>query len=619
MGTMTNNDKNFAEQAKSAVPRQGQGQGQGLYWFLALLIGALFWVLPLLVFVNLGRGLDIADTGHYYNTLSRFSEIRSMSSQYYVLWNMLPIGEGVLENRLWVFGLFWLAGGVFSFGVIRFFGLDYRKSPANLAAFLAIWASVYLYYFWWLPDPSYNAMAVILLYALSGLVLWLCAIARTGIAGKFFYGLALLTGFLLAGLVLSRATSAVLFFGLAVGFYLSQAKSAWSGMTLKLAGFGLLGGVLFLLLTHFAVEPLSVIWDRQMAGLEMRQIRGRHTDVFGAISRFLRDIGVESRAYLPWIFASIAGAVFAGLKYVQSKSVRQVLFVMSAIGFLGMAVKFGTHYRDGQYPRDVEVSGYLLVLALVLLATLLLRHVFGGDKTVRGRIAILILLVMPYIFAFGTGNLWLKQSLFSGGFLVAVCVLSLIFLRKSLPIYWHMSVLAALLCVPYSVYQLAQNKPYRLPAPLSAQTTQISIRGGAGGTLKVDAVTAKYLNQMGQFYDQFGADGERAYLIDLSGMSPFLAYHLDAKLMSVPWLIATEKTSQNTFAFILARMDANALKSAWIIDAPEHKRHLDGAALRAIGIDFPDGYELVLKARPPRSQKDVLLYRPKPGYSKSHE
>ncbi len=596
-------------------------QGARLYWFLALLVGAVFWVLPVIVFLNLGRGLDIADTGHYYNTLSRFSEIRSMSSQYFVLWDMLPVGEGILENRLWVFGLFWLAGGVFSFGMIRFFELDYRKSPVNLAAFLAIWASVYLYYFWWLPDPSYNAVAVILLYALTGLVLWLCAIGRKGVASKFFYGLALLTGFLMAGLVLSRATSTVLFLGLAAGLYLSQAKTAWSGMTMKLAGFGVLGGVLFLLLTHFAVEPLSVIWDRQIAGLEMRQIRGRHTDVFGSISRFLGDIDEESRTYLPWVFASITGAVFADLKYVKSKIIKQVLYTMSAFGFLGMVVKFGTHFTGGQLPRDVEVSGYLLVLTLVLFATLSLRRLFCDDKSVRANwiAAFLLLPTMPYVFAFGTGNLWLKQSLFAGGFLVAVCVLALVLMGRSLSAYWRMSVLAALLFVPYSVYQLAQKKPYRLPAPLSAQTTQISIRGGAGGTLKVDAVTAKYLNQMGQFYDQLGADGERAYLIDLSGMSPFLSYHLNAKLMSVPWLIATEKNSQSTFEFILARMDAQALKSAWIIDAPENKRHLDGAALRAIGVNFPDGYELVLKARPPRSNKDVLLYRPKRGYSKSDE
>ncbi|MCF6220815.1 MAG: hypothetical protein L3J65_06860 [Robiginitomaculum sp.] len=588
-------------------------QGARLYWILALLAGAVFWLLPVMVFLNLGRGLDLADTGHYYNTLSRFSEIRSMSSQYFVLWDMLPVGAGILENRLWVFGLFWLAGGIFSFGLLRFFGLDYRKSPVNLAVFLAIWASVYVYYFWWLPDPSYNAVAVILLYALTGLVFWLCAIARTGIASKFFYGLAVLVGFLLAAFVLTRATSALLFFLLAMGFYLSQAKTVWSGATLKLAGFGLLGGLLFLLMVHLAVEPLSVIWDRQIGGLEMRQIRGRRTDLLGSMSRFAGDITSDSRAYLPWMFASIAGAVFADLKYVKSKIVRQVLYTMSALGFMGMAVKLGTQFSGGKLPRDVEVSGYLLFLTLSLLTVFLLRRLFSAHQVERTNwlLALLVLLVMPYVFAFGTGNLWLKQSLFAGGFLITICLLVLVFLRKSVPVYWHISVLATLLFVPYGVYQLAQNKPYRLPATLSQQTTEISIRGGAGGTLKVDRVTAKYLNQMGQFYDQFGAVDDRAYLIDLSGMSPFLSYHLDAKLMSVPWVIATEKNSQATFEFILARMDAEALKSAWIIDAPENKRHLDGSALRAFGINFPDDYELVLTARPPVSKKDIHLYRPK--------
>ncbi|MCF6275207.1 MAG: hypothetical protein L3J05_05530 [Robiginitomaculum sp.] len=604
------NDNKMGNSLQHRPMRDGSRLWQ---WGLALCGGIVFWLLPLMVFLNLGHGLDIADTGHYYNTLSQFSEIRSMSSQYFLLWDMLPVGEGILENRLWVFGLFWLAGGLFSFGLIRFFGLDYRKSPVNLAGFLAIWASVYAYYFWWVPDPSYNAMAVILLYALTGLVLWLSAIARTGTASKFFYGLAVLSGFLLAGFVMTRATSALLFFGLAIGFYLMQAKTAWSDITLKLAGFGLCGGILFLMFAHYSVEPLSVTWDRQISGLEMRQIRGRHIDVFGSISRFLGDIVSNIRTYLPWIFASLAGAVFADLRYIKSKAIRQILYAMSAFGFIGMAVKLGTHFSGGKLPRNVEVSSYLLLLTLALLAILLLRRLFSAHQTERKNwvVALLVLLAMPYIYAFGTGNLWMKQSLFAGGFLMTVCVLTLVFMRKSLPAYWHISVLAALLLVPYGVYQLAQNKPYRLPAPLSAQTTEISIRGGKGGTLKVDAATAKYLNQMGQFYDQFGSVDDRAYLIDLSGMSPFLSYHLDAKLMSVPWLIATEKNSQATFEFILARMDAEALKSAWIIDAPENKRHLDGSALRAFGINFPDDYELVLTARPPVSKKDIHLYRPK--------
>jgi len=58
-------------------------------------------------------------------------------------------------------------------------------------------------------------------------------------------------------------------------------------------------------------------------------------------------------------------------------------------------------------------------------------------------------------------------------------------------------------------------------------------------------------------------------------------------------------------------MNADELREAWVIAAPDNRRHLDGAALQAIGLNFPDDYDLVLTTRPPVSKKDIHLYRPK--------
>ena len=316
--------------------------------------------------------------------------------------------------------------------------------------------------------------------------------------------------------------------------------------------------------------------------------------------------------YWPWLFVGIAAAVFSNLKYIQSKAVKQILLLLSCAGFIGMAAQFSMNFIGGKYAKDVEISTYLLVLALALTAVFLLGKIQGnkiqGNKErpviPKGWVSVLVLvMLLPYCFAFGTGNLWIKQSLLAGGFTLTASMVALAALRKSLPVYWHMSCLAALLMVPYAAHVLAQNKPYRLPMPLYEQNTPVSIRGGDGGTLFVDKVTANFLNDFGAFYDQFGAKDNRAHLVDMSGMAPFLHYHLDAKVMTVPWLIATEKSSQATFEFILARMNADELRSAWIITAPDNRRHLEVAALRDIGLNFPDDYELVLTTAPTAYKK----------------
>lgn len=585
----------------------GQPNTARLRWLLAIVASALFWLLPLLVFLNLGRGLDLADTGHYYNTLSQFPDIQSLSTQYFLFWDMLPVGEGIYENRLWVFGLFFVAGGVFSLGVARFLRLSSRTNPTDFMAVAIMWASVYLYYFWWLPDPSYNAVAVILLYALAGLVMGLTTLEQ----GRKLTVWSLVTGFILAAFTLTRPSSAIVFIGLAAVFYTWFARPIFSKRTLVVLGAGLVGGLLFMLLAHMLVEPFNATLERQLGGLEMRQVRARNKNPVLAITRFISDTGKGFALYWPSVVAMVGGAVLAALTYAKTGRSRSIFTLVSVAGFIGMAVKFSRTFKGAGIPRDTEISTYLLVLVLSLLMISIVRTRLLETEDKRSWLgAALWLLVLPYCYVFGTGNLWMKQSLFAGGFLVSAGIVMLIASRKQFP-FWKVCGLAALLMVPFGVYTTAQNKPYRLPEPLAEQTTPVSIRGGAGGMLKVDKATANFLNDFGAFYDQLGPADNRAHLIDMSGMSPFLHYHLGAKVMTVPWLIATEKNSQATFEFILARMDADELRTAWVITAPDNKRHLDGAALRAIGLNFPDDYELVLTTRPPLSKKDIHLYRPK--------
>ena len=580
-------------------------------WLLALCASALFWLLPVVVLLNLQRGLDLADTGHYYNTLSQFADIQSLSSQYFLLWDMLPIGEGVYENRLWVFWLFFVAGGVFSLGVARFLRLSPRANPWDFTAVAVMWASVYLYYFWWLPDPSYNALAVILLYALAGLVKALTTLTQ----GRGLLVFSLVTGFLLAVFAVTRPTSAIVFIGLAAIFYTVYAKPFLSKRTLMVLGAGLIGGVLFLLMAHIFVEPFGTTLERQLGGLEMRQVRGRDKSPLVSITRFFSDMGKGIILYWPFVALIVGGGAIAVTKFVRGKPIELILHLISSLGLLAIGLKFSLAFKGEHFARDTEISTYLLVVGLSILVVFVMRKFFGdnrkdNDKPWLG--AVLWLLVLPYCYVFGTGNLWMKQSLLAGGFTLSACIVVWLSLRKSMVMSWYVGVLAALLMVPFGVYTVAQNKPYRLPTALAGQIVPVSIRGEDGGTVYVDEVTEKYLNDFSAFYEQMGPSDDRAHLIDMSGMSPFLHYHMDAKIMTVPWLIATEKNSQATFEFILARMDVDELRTAWVIDAPDYKRHLDGAALRAVGLNFPTDYELVLTARPPLSKKDIHLYRPKP-------
>ncbi len=144
------------------------------------------------------------------------------------------------------------------------------------------------------------------------------------------------------------------------------------------------------------------------------------------------------------------------------------------------------------------------------------------------------------------------------------------------------------------------------------QTEKIEIRNGEGGTLFVDKPTAKFLNDVGKFYQQLGEKDSRVYLVDLSGQHPFLHYHLDAKPLTIPWLSSSGKNSQYFFKHILTRLPPSELRKAWVVDMPLYKRRLDPNTLsKASGLNFPQDYELVLVTRSPRLKQDVYLYKPR--------
>ncbi len=241
----------------------------------------------------------------------------------------------------------------------------------------------------------------------------------------------------------------------------------------------------------------------------------------------------------------------------------------------------------GPNPGMLFLSLSMASVLYVTIAALARRQTF---RLSRDRLALaLLLLTLPYCFAFGTnGNYW-----WLGAFAGYFWLLPGLVLVNSLGEKHDSSRFVALLAMAATALSVLMlgvgiQAPYRQPQPLSLNDQVVEV-GRPGSNLVLSESYASYLQAATRAARAAGlAPG--APMIDLSGQSPGILYALGAESVGQAWMIGGYPGSANLANFVLRAVPCEKLAAAWILVEPDGPRSLPGAVLASFGAALAPDY-----------------------------
>ena len=541
-----------------------------------------------------GRGLDLTDEGMYLNWMTTPWEWPWASTQfafiYHPLW-MLFEQDLAAMRRASVLILLLTAVGFFAAVFRRAFG--WGRGPAIGAGallaptvLLAVGSQSVFF------TPSYNLLGMMgLLIAGAALVGILVAPRESGILASSWPWVLLGIG----GVVCfaSRPTAGALL--LVIVLLALPVAGAWSWRGLGMAAGTALAGVLLLALAIDG-NPITFI-ERVLEGLNLYGIQTQRSAVDALVNTFTHEASWQKPDL-------IGGAVLAMLALVALLLRNHSLTAVASTGFALAAVWVavsGETVLSSNVHRSAAVGGLLLLGAI--LPSLWAR----GDQRRGVLAAAAVLALLPFAYAFGThySTVALAGSAafcWLGGSLLAVG--SNQFSKAHWPVVAGAWLLATALCLNAASGAVPRQEP------LDVQDTVVSL--GGHGAIGMSPDMARYLGSVVEGAGQAGFQPGTP-MLDLTGQSPGLIHHLQARPTADPWVIGRYPGSRDRASRQLtAHTECEVIGASWLLISPDSSRLIPPAVVGDVGLRFPDDYQHVFtEVAPERSEGFTLeLWRP---------
>ena len=198
-----------------------------------------------------------------------------------------------------------------------------------------------------------------------------------------------------------------------------------------------------------------------------------------------------------------------------------------------------------------------------------------------------LLSFLPWVAAFGSNNnYWWSAGAASFFWVFAALILLRPVVR--LTSNWNLvtPVILAAQLITAALLNQTLSLPYRQPS-ITAGLSEEVVLAGKGGPLFLSPVSADYLQEA---HDKAIRSGflSGTPLIDLSGRSPGLLYHLGAASVAQPWFIGGYKGSYRLAVATLALEPCDRVAQSWVLLEPEGPRRIDFSVLTSVGVKFSD-------------------------------
>lgn len=433
----------------------------------------------------------------------------------------------------------------------------------------------------WLPTPSYNSFALqSMLLAGISLLLAERVLSLASVSGWILLGMA-------GGLTFLAKPTSALALMVCAGAYLILAR--------KLSALGGLSAVALAaaVVAAFGVlidGSLSVFVERLRGGAEVGRLLDSGHDIWSIFRLDNFRLGEKGRSFL--IYASLVFFAAAFLVQAERMSLRRLGITIS-LGF-ALASSLIISNQWVSVLGDGRFFGLLLwsvpYAAVILLAVTCRSD--GVRQALRGSWPLMVLFgLLPYAYAFGTSNnYWIPASQASIFWILAGAVLLSQLPSKSRLISIFLSLSLAVQLVVVAIVQTGVNHPYRQPQPLREQS--YSIEFGANSSLFISEDFGRYLEAVRGVAVEAAFDAGTP-LIDLSGVSPGVAYFLRAKSIGQAWTIGGYPGSNRLAIEMQKRVACTDLASAWLLVEPEGVARISPEILSRFGASWPEDYVLV--------------------------
>ena len=577
-----------------------------LRWVIAT-IGAMAAALILFVISSSSAGFDFSDEGYYLNSLADPWHFPASETQfgfiYHPLFELLGKDVAALRYLSRAIDLL-LAVAIFCILISRIARPGVRQIRwQDCACAVALATAVMASCQDWLPTPSYNSLN---LQALLAAVVGLEIIGDDPDVRRSLYGGALvgLAGWLS---LMAKPTTAALLAAIVLLYLLLAARNRW------LCVFSAAGTAV--LLTAATALIIDSSFGEFIARYRLAwNLSSINSDTY-TLQRFYENSGLGWTPFERNVFWFIlAGQAFLTWLTLQARTAMPIILITvltaTVLGVVLGDTSLVTLQESPLQGMWLGAVGFGSTLGCLLSKW----RDFRGRMNARNLMLVVLVFLLPPIYAFGTNNnLWAIATYSSVFWIVAsVFVLGMCCTRsESTSILTLLS--AAVVGITAVHVGIGVERPFRQLEPLRLQRTA-STFGPSGATrLNLDKASAAYIATLRSASVSSGMLPGTP-MIDLTGRHPGTVFALEARAPGIPWLLSGYPGSTMFAMSGLELATCATLARSWLLFSPTTRvwkeEWLPEVVLSHFGFDLRRDYLEVVKATPPTGFGEQTLLKP---------
>ena len=531
-------------------------------------------------------GIDFADEGFYLVWLSDpFKYSVSLSQFGYIYHPLYTLLNGNIANLRQANGLItFLLAWILSFAYLtEVFGNKIIDLTKKCVIAAAIATASLCFFTLWLPTPSYNSLAFqALILSMIGLLL-----------AKRHLSLRSLIGWTLIGVggwltFMAKPTSAAALGLLAFLYLVSSRKLNILGLSLSL----LLAALLILLFAIQVDGSVHGFLERLSEGIRLASLLSPSYDAMKIVRL---DRLAFNRTEANYLFGGIIGIItlFYISQHRNWRSGDLWIAFFSLIVFIILAMLLGVNWVVLKNTLSVHLIMLCIPVALMLIAVAQgkLKQATTEQATQQWSL-FLILITLPYAFAFGTGgNYWTYAGFVSLFWVLAGIgfVEPVNFNGRTFPLI-SIAICVELLTV--FILLAPMQEPYYQPHALRDSKYRLEF-GRRGSTLTIPDSYGRYISNVIDEAKNGGFEPGTP-VIDLTGHSPGVLYALQASSAGSPWIygnfVNARGTAEIVTVEILKSIDCGEISRSWLLLEPGGPVSISSSTLNSAGIEVHNDY-----------------------------
>lgn len=420
----------------------------------------------------------------------------------------------------------------------------------------------------WLLTPNYNSLALqSILIALTGILL---AIEKTPL--KHGAGMALLgIGGSLLFLAKPSSAAALALTSICLIPFLTNKRDY-----LKIVAVSGISSLLIIVIFSYVSDTsFEQFYNRIINSISLLKILGSGQEIEKIFRIDTFQLSIENH-YLAATSSFLTVIIsYAFLKLSKSRHPK------TTITLLTTSIILSYYFVIRQTTPITSIHDNLVFFLYFLYTSIFIVIIkailFGEKATKRQLLLTILLLITPYIYAFGTnGNYWHQ-----GAYVVFFWGISTIVFTQSsqktyIKTYLPLTILLLCQLFLFSYINFALSHPYRQPPNLISNNKKIEIP--KTGQIHVSKNFYDYFTQVLKYRDQYSFK-EGTPIIDLTGQSPGVILLMGGRSLGQPWLVGGYPGSTSFAIRALRQEPCDQLLKAWILIEPQGERRLNEAVV----------------------------------------